>query len=179
MPSFSCRAGIRSGDLGCGRRQAWQQAPSPSFQLCALSRAQARRLSKQHSREAALSVQPLHCRCWLQHGSGRSGAAVRHAQHSTGPQAPCTPLHRPLDQSLHCSSTGVPACGRRAGPDEAGCSDRERFALELEFVQCLANPHYLNCAPLMGRPCTCSLRCAETFRSERERARRARAEPVL
>lgn len=28
-----------------------------------------------------------------------------------------------------------------------GCSDKERFALELEFVQCLANPQYLNCEP--------------------------------
>lgn len=33
-----------------------------------------------------------------------------------------------------------------AGPAETGVSDDKRFAIELEFVQCLANPHYLNCA---------------------------------
>lgn len=27
---------------------------------------------------------------------------------------------------------------------DVGCSDKERFQLELEFVQCLANPHYVN-----------------------------------
>lgn len=27
----------------------------------------------------------------------------------------------------------------------AGCSDARRFELELEFVQCLASPDYLNC----------------------------------
>mmetsp|Transcript_1178 Transcript_1178/g.7658 ORF Transcript_1178/g.7658 Transcript_1178/m.7658 type:complete len:135 (-) Transcript_1178:5678-6082(-) len=27
---------------------------------------------------------------------------------------------------------------------DVGCSDEERFQLELEFVQCLANPHYVN-----------------------------------
>lgn len=26
-----------------------------------------------------------------------------------------------------------------------GCSDEARFVMELEMVQCLANPHYLNC----------------------------------
>jgi hypothetical protein len=26
-----------------------------------------------------------------------------------------------------------------------GCSDRARFTMELEMVQCLANPHYLHC----------------------------------
>lgn len=29
--------------------------------------------------------------------------------------------------------------------DEVGCSDQERFVMELEFIQCLANPFYLNC----------------------------------
>ena len=38
-----------------------------------------------------------------------------------------------------------PLTRRRAGEAEVGCSDAERFQLELEFVQCLANPHYLNC----------------------------------
>ncbi|KAK9825384.1 hypothetical protein WJX81_007537 [Elliptochloris bilobata] len=33
---------------------------------------------------------------------------------------------------------------RRVGSEETGCSDQQRFSLELEFVQCLANPHYLN-----------------------------------
>ncbi|KAK9813961.1 hypothetical protein WJX73_006969 [Symbiochloris irregularis] len=33
---------------------------------------------------------------------------------------------------------------RRADEKHTGCSDRERYLLELEFVQCLANPHYLN-----------------------------------
>jgi hypothetical protein len=28
--------------------------------------------------------------------------------------------------------------------DEVGCSDQERFVMELEFIQCLANPFYLN-----------------------------------
>jgi len=28
--------------------------------------------------------------------------------------------------------------------EEVGCSDVERFVLELEFIQCLANPWYLN-----------------------------------
>lgn len=35
---------------------------------------------------------------------------------------------------------------RRATEAETGCSDAARFELELEFVQCLANPKYLNCA---------------------------------
>ena len=26
-----------------------------------------------------------------------------------------------------------------------GCSDEKRFMLELEFIQCLSNPQYLNC----------------------------------
>lgn len=34
---------------------------------------------------------------------------------------------------------------RRAGEIEVGCSDSKRFELELEFVQLLANPAYLNC----------------------------------
>lgn len=34
----------------------------------------------------------------------------------------------------------------RCGPEETGVSDERRFKLELEFVQCLANPAYLNCA---------------------------------
>jgi hypothetical protein len=29
--------------------------------------------------------------------------------------------------------------------DDVGCSDQERFVMELEFIQCLANPFYLNC----------------------------------
>jgi len=28
---------------------------------------------------------------------------------------------------------------------DVGCDEKTRFAVELEFVQCLANPHYLNC----------------------------------
>ena len=43
------------------------------------------------------------------------------------------------------SALSPPLCRRRAGEAEVGCSDAERFQLELEFVQCLANPHYLNC----------------------------------
>ncbi|KAL6785997.1 hypothetical protein ACKKBG_A00990 [Auxenochlorella protothecoides x Auxenochlorella symbiontica] len=31
-----------------------------------------------------------------------------------------------------------------AGEAETGIPDDKRFAVELEFVQCLANPHYLN-----------------------------------
>mmetsp|Transcript_47667 Transcript_47667/g.91002 ORF Transcript_47667/g.91002 Transcript_47667/m.91002 type:complete len:186 (-) Transcript_47667:254-811(-) len=34
--------------------------------------------------------------------------------------------------------------GRKAMEARTGCSERERFLLELEFVQCLANPHYIN-----------------------------------
>lgn len=30
--------------------------------------------------------------------------------------------------------------------DQTGVSEGARFVLELEFIQCLANPHYLNCA---------------------------------
>ncbi|EFN52724.1 hypothetical protein CHLNCDRAFT_138261 [Chlorella variabilis] len=33
---------------------------------------------------------------------------------------------------------------RRAGEVETGCSERQRFELELEFLHCLANPGYLN-----------------------------------
>lgn len=32
-----------------------------------------------------------------------------------------------------------------ADQTHTGVSDDKRFAIELEFVQCLANPHYLNC----------------------------------
>ena len=42
----------------------------------------------------------------------------------------------------HCS---------RADKADTGCSDRERFQLELEFVQSLANPHYINCARARAR----------------------------
>ena len=31
-------------------------------------------------------------------------------------------------------------------PADAGCAEDERYLLELEFVQCLSNPQYLNCA---------------------------------
>ncbi|KAG1657493.1 hypothetical protein FOA52_008369 [Chlamydomonas sp. UWO 241] len=30
------------------------------------------------------------------------------------------------------------------GPSSLGAADQERAVIELEFVQCLANPHYLN-----------------------------------
>lgn len=36
-----------------------------------------------------------------------------------------------------------------AGEAETGIPDVKRFAVELEFVQCLANPHYLNCEILV------------------------------
>lgn len=36
-----------------------------------------------------------------------------------------------------------------AGEAETGIPDDKRFAVELEFVQCLANPHYLNCEILV------------------------------
>jgi mediator of RNA polymerase II transcription subunit 31 len=40
-----------------------------------------------------------------------------------------------------------PATPRSRGAEaDAGCSDAVRFQLELEFVQCLANPRYVNCA---------------------------------
>ncbi|KAL0048919.1 hypothetical protein WJX82_002333 [Trebouxia sp. C0006] len=32
----------------------------------------------------------------------------------------------------------------RCSPQEVGCSDERRFLLELEFVQCLSSPQYLN-----------------------------------
>ncbi len=35
----------------------------------------------------------------------------------------------------------------------AGCSDARRFQLELEFVQCLASPDYLNCANTTSALC--------------------------
>lgn len=31
------------------------------------------------------------------------------------------------------------------GEEVAGVSDRDRFIAELEFVQCLASPQYINC----------------------------------
>lgn len=34
---------------------------------------------------------------------------------------------------------------RRCTEQEVGCSSQDRAIIELEFVQCLANPHYLNC----------------------------------
>lgn len=33
---------------------------------------------------------------------------------------------------------------RRASNEAVGCSEEERFLLELEFVQCLSSPQYLN-----------------------------------
>lgn len=33
----------------------------------------------------------------------------------------------------------------RCSQEDIGCSDEKRFLLELEFIQCLSNPHYLNC----------------------------------
>jgi len=42
---------------------------------------------------------------------------------------------------------------RRLSEAAAGCSDDTRFQLELEFVQCLANPRYINCAAQQPRFC--------------------------
>ena len=49
----------------------------------------------------------------------------------------------------------APAARRRAGEVETGCSERQRFELELEFLHCLANPGYLNCEA----PCWLLLGC--------------------
>jgi hypothetical protein len=32
---------------------------------------------------------------------------------------------------------------------QTGVNEHARFILELEFIQCLANPHYLNCEPCL------------------------------
>lgn len=33
--------------------------------------------------------------------------------------------------------------------DQTGVGEGARFVLELEFIQCLANPHYLNCRSIL------------------------------
>jgi hypothetical protein len=38
-----------------------------------------------------------------------------------------------------------PAAAPRSAAELCGCRDEARFVMELEMVQCLANPHYLNC----------------------------------
>ena len=43
--------------------------------------------------------------------------------------------------------SSTPAPKRQATPAELGCTEDERFLLELEFVQCLSSPQYLNCMP--------------------------------
>lgn len=40
---------------------------------------------------------------------------------------------------------------RRCTEQEVGCSSQDRAIIELEFVQCLANPHYLNCGCTSGQ----------------------------
>eukprot|EP00242_Pyramimonas_sp_CCMP2087_P004117 CAMPEP_0198218166 /NCGR_PEP_ID=MMETSP1445-20131203/67727_1 /TAXON_ID=36898 /ORGANISM="Pyramimonas sp., Strain CCMP2087" /LENGTH=130 /DNA_ID=CAMNT_0043895081 /DNA_START=170 /DNA_END=559 /DNA_ORIENTATION=- len=42
------------------------------------------------------------------------------------------------------NSVELPANARRATDADTGCSERERFLIELEFIQCLANPKYIN-----------------------------------
>ena len=42
------------------------------------------------------------------------------------------------------AGAGEPAPPRAATQADVGCSERERFLLELEFVQCLASPAYLH-----------------------------------
>jgi hypothetical protein len=37
------------------------------------------------------------------------------------------------------------AAAAASSAELCGCSDEARFVMELEMVQCLANPHYLNC----------------------------------
>lgn len=49
---------------------------------------------------------------------------------------------------MHSAPAAAAAGPKAAGPSAAelcGCSDQARFVMELEMVQCLANPHYLNC----------------------------------
>lgn len=36
-------------------------------------------------------------------------------------------------------------CCKRSYRDQTQVGEDARFVLELEFIQCLANPHYLNC----------------------------------
>jgi hypothetical protein len=71
--------------------------------------------------------------------------------------------------SSHCHPAGLAGLmpfvdprgrRRRATEAETGCSDAERFELELEFVQCLANPKYLNCAHCPARSQTLRLPAA-------------------
>lgn len=41
---------------------------------------------------------------------------------------------------------------RKATEAEVGCSDQQRFIIELEFIQALSNPHYLTCVRLSAAP---------------------------
>lgn len=71
----------------------------------------------------------------------RGDAAVAHP----GPRwNPCDAIQR-----LHaCRSR---PCRRAVMPLRAGIADDDRFTVELEFVQCLANPMYINCGWSAGR----------------------------
>lgn len=49
---------------------------------------------------------------------------------------------------LFCSSILWIICGcgcRKFSEADFGCTDKERFQLELEFVQCLSSPQYIHC----------------------------------
>jgi hypothetical protein len=60
------------------------------------------------------------------------------------------PLPHPLSPPLPC---------RRLGEGELGCSDIARFQCDLEFVQCLANPNYVNCKWVLVHLYTCVSAC--------------------
>lgn len=61
---------------------------------------------------------------------------------------------------------------RASGDADLSCSDSVRFTLELEFVQCLANPRYVNC--LRPRCLTASRRSPPACRLGAEPAARRR-----
>lgn len=67
---------------------------------------------------------------WISHSRSNEGAYVQDA----GMHASTLLLLKHLLRSR-----------RRCTEQEVGCSSQDRAIIELEFVQCLANPHYLNC----------------------------------
>lgn len=46
---------------------------------------------------------------------------------------------------MDVDADAAPKPTARSPADLCGCPDDARFVMELEMVQCLANPHYLNC----------------------------------
>ncbi|XP_030318252.1 mediator of RNA polymerase II transcription subunit 31 [Calypte anna] len=67
----------------------------------------------------------------------------------SGAEQPSTPPSQPVSAFFGCVPVAAILCGesgaaRRAAMETDDAGNRLRFQLELEFVQCLANPNYLN-----------------------------------